>query len=102
MGWASSVRVFRVAGLVAASLAVFSGPQDAVGDGALVVSLTEPVANSKYPTLQAALSVVDATSGRPVAALHPASLVVTDDAGRLELVDLSPTVSDRTPVALLK
>ncbi|MCC6265927.1 MAG: hypothetical protein IT300_00045 [Dehalococcoidia bacterium] len=57
------------------------------------------MANSKYPTLQAALSVVDATSGRPVAALHPASLVVTDDAGRLELVDLSPTVSDRTPVA---
>lgn len=99
MGWRNSVRIIGLASLTVAAVAMLGTPGQATADGALVVSLPEPVTNTNYPTLEAMLSVVDSASGRPVAELEPGSLVVTDDAGRNEIISLSPSVAERTPVA---
>ena len=90
--WRDAARAARrlpIAPLVLA--AWLSGAAPALGANPLSVTIVGQVDAAAYPAVGVTLSVVDATTGRPVTALTPSNLAVSDPLGPATVTDVSAT-----------
>lgn len=97
----SRLRLVRALLLASIPLALMflPNPDRAGAETPLVVLLTKSATSDNYPVINAELSVVDRSSGRPVARLDAPSMVISDESGRLALLGLNAANSEKAPVA---
>ncbi|MEP7216667.1 MAG: hypothetical protein ABI782_10480 [Anaerolineaceae bacterium] len=94
----------RVVALIAMGMLLGVGwvertPHTASAANELKVSLVGEVQSEQYPTVEFTLSVVDATTGRPVTELGGDAVEVTDESGRLQTLDVTPLSNGKVTAA---
>ena len=94
----------RATALLAGTLLVVSGILGrqlgvAAAAGELKVTLVGEVRSEQYPTAEVTLSAVDVVTGRPVTELTADGVELSDESGRLQVVDVSAVPSEKVPTA---
>lgn len=94
-------RASRAALLLGAVLvgALLQGARTSTAAGELTVVPVGQVNSAGYPQVEATVSVVEASTGRPLSELTAANVAASDESGRVSIVGVKPVETTAEPVA---